>query len=86
MVTTVKTMMTNRHVKLDAINPAGERHDLSYNKLRKNSGPFQSQTFLKLHVFLIDTFQCISYKEGSVGSVADATNFNFKSFFVERKE
>ena len=39
-----------------SLDPAGEWHDLCFNKLRKNSGPFQSQTLLKLQVFSIDSF------------------------------
>ena len=54
--------------KLDAIDPAGEWHDSCFCKLRKIPGPFQSQTLLKLHVFSIDSFQQISYKESNVQS------------------
>ena len=61
MMTTVKTMMINRRVlKLDAVDPAEERHDLCFNKLKKNLVPYQSQTLLKLHVSSIDAFQWIS--------------------------
>ena len=78
MVTTVKAMMINGRVsKLDAVDPAEEWHDLCFlNKLRKNPGPFKSQTFLKLHVFSIDSFQWISYKEGNVESRIVATHWN----------
>ena len=42
----------------DGRSRSGRRlHDLCFNKLRKNPGPFQSQTLLKLHVFSIDSFQ-----------------------------
>ena len=61
MVTSVKMMMINQHVsKLDSVDPVEGSKDLCFNKLRKNPGPFQSQTFLKLHDISVDSFQQIS--------------------------
>ena len=64
-------MINQRVSKLDSVDLAEEWHDLCFNKLRKNPGPFQSQTFLKLHDFSVDSFQQISYKEGNIESCVE---------------
>ena len=77
MATKVKTMMTNRLVsKLDAVDLAGGRHDLCFNKLRTIPGPFRSQIFTHVVHFLdryfsIDFFRCL---ENGLTNSTDTAN------------
>ena len=58
MLTTVKTMMTKRRFsKLDSVDPAGEWHDLCFNKLRKKPRAFPDSNFVQVARFLDDSFQ-----------------------------